>query len=227
MKVLTFFSSTIGKKFLVALTGLFMILFILLHLAGNLEIFSGPDAVNQYAAFLRSMPKVLWSFRIALILAAIMHISLTISLTNRNHEARKEKYHLKKSRKANLASRTMMVSGLMVLLFVCYHLAHYTLGITNTEYTALTDSLGRHHVYNMMVMGFSNPLISSFYILAQVLLAYHLSHGVASTARTLGVSSAVAYENIRVFGFIFSFVVAVLYISIPLSVLVGAVPLDY
>ncbi|HXW53569.1 MAG TPA: succinate dehydrogenase cytochrome b subunit [Myxococcota bacterium] len=224
MRVLAIFSSTIGKKFLVALTGLFMVVFLLLHLAGNLEIFSGQDAVNQYAAFLRTMPKVLWAFRIALIVAVVLHIYLTISLTTRNQNARKERYHLKRSRKATLSSRTMMLSGLTILAFVCYHLSHYTLGITNPEFMALTDAHGRHDVYNMMVMGFRNPLISGFYILAQILLAFHLSHGVSSTARTLGVSSAVLYDNIRVLGFIFAFVIAVLYISIPLSVLLGIVP---
>lgn len=227
MKLLQFFSSTIGKKWLVALTGLFMLLFLLLHLAGNLEIFAGPVAVNQYAAFLRTMPKVLWIFRILLIVSVITHVWVTISLTSHNQQARKDKYHVKKSRKATFASRTMMISGLTILAFVLYHLAHYTLGITNPELMNLKDAAGHHHVYNMMVMGFSNPIIAGFYILAQVLLAFHLSHGVSSAARTLGVTSNTCYEKIRIGGVIFAAIVAVLYISIPFSVLIGIVPLDF
>lgn len=226
MNALHFFSSTIGKKFLVALTGLFMLLFLLAHLAGNLEIFSGPQAVNQYAIFLRTMPKALWAFRILLIVSVLMHIYLTISLTSQSRKARSKSYHLKKSRKASLASRTMMISGLTVLAFIFYHLAHYTFGIADPELMKLTDAQGHHHVYNMMVVGFSHPLVSGFYVLAQVLLAYHLSHGISSAARTLGVKSRELYEKIRLGGVIFAILIALLYISIPLSVLFGLVPFD-
>jgi succinate dehydrogenase / fumarate reductase cytochrome b subunit len=227
MKVLQFFSTSIGKKFLVAITGLFMVFFLLAHLAGNLEIFSGPKAVNQYAVFLRSMPKALWGFRILLLVSVFVHIYVTLSLTRDNRQARPNPYHIKKSRKATLASRTMMISGITVLVFVCYHLAHYTLGITNPEYVNLVDRDGHPHVYNMMVMGFSNPLVSGFYILAQVLLAFHLSHGVSSAARTLGVKSHLVYRRICLFGVAFAAMIAVLYVSIPFSVMVGLIPLDY
>lgn len=227
MNILTFFSTTIGKKVIVALTGLFMILFLIMHLAGNLEIFSGPNAVNQYAAFLKTMPKVLWAFRIALILSVVAHVGLTISLTQSSKKARPHHYHVKHSRKATLMSRTMMVSGLTILVFVCYHLAHYTLGITNPELMTLTDAQGRHHVYNMMVMGFSHPVVSGFYIVAQVLLAGHLSHGISSVSRTLGVTNHDVYEKIRLAGILFAVIIALLYISIPCSVLLGLIPLDY
>lgn len=227
MKPFAFFSTTIGKKFLVALTGLFMIFFLVAHLAGNLEIFSGPDAVNNYALFLRSMPKVLWGFRLLLLASVIVHVYVTISLTRSNQNARKDTYQQKKSRKATLASRTMMLSGITVLVFVLYHLAHYTLGITNPEYVNLVDKQGHPHVYNMMVMGFSHPLVTGFYVLAQVLLAFHLSHGFSSAARTLGVKSAHLYRRIVTLGVVFAAVVAVLYVSIPLSVLMGFVTLDY
>lgn len=227
MKLLQFFSTTIGKKFMVALTGLFMVFFLIMHLAGNLEIFSGPDAVNHYARFLRSMPKVLWGFRLALFCSVILHIYLTISLTRDNRLARQDAYLMKKSRKSSLASRTMMISGVTVLIFVCYHLAHYTLGITNPEYENLVDKSGHPHVYNMMVMGFSHPVVSGFYVAAQVLLAFHLSHGISSAARTLGVKSHTLYNRISVFGVLFATAIAMLYISIPIAVLLGLIPMDY
>jgi succinate dehydrogenase / fumarate reductase cytochrome b subunit len=221
-----FFHSSIGKKILVALTGLFMIIFLIAHLAGNLEIYAGPKALNHYSAFLRTMPKVLWGFRIALIVAVITHIYLTVSLTKHNMNARPFEYKKKAVRKATISSRTMMLSGLTVLAFVLYHLAHYTWGITDPELMDLVDNEGLHHTYNMLVMGFSSPLISGFYILAQVLLAFHLSHGFSSAARTLGVKDPMLYEKIRVAGIAFSAVVAVLYISIPCSVLFGIIGFD-
>lgn len=227
MKPLQFFSSTIGKKFLVAISGLFMIFYLILHLAGNLEIFSGPSAVNQYASFLRTIPKALWAFRIALIAAVVIHIWATMSLARLNNQARIDPYHLKKSRKANLSSRTMMVSGLTILAFVLYHLAHYTIFLVNPEFHNLVDAQGRHHVYNMMVLGFSHPLVSAFYVVAQILLACHLYHGVSSALRTLGLADHVLYEKMRILGMIFATLMAVLFITIPISVLFGFLPFDY
>ncbi len=220
------FCSTIAKKWLVAITGLFMVFFVIGHLIGNLGMFSGPEATNQYAAFLKSVPKILWGFRIALIVSIVMHVWLTIDLTQRNRRARPKNYLNKQSRKASLSSRYMLLSGLTVLIFVAYHLAHYTFGITNPEFAALHDQEGRHHVYNMVVMGFSHPLVSGFYIIAQCLLAFHISHGISSAARTLGVSDRVLYERTRKAGTILSTAIAILFISIPVAVLIGYLPLD-
>ena len=218
--------STIGLKFLVALSGLFMLLFLVVHLLGNLEIFSGPDATNQYGVMLRTFPKVLWAARILLIIAVVTHVWVTIVLTRRNAQAREQSYALKRSRKATLSSRTMMLSGLTILAFVIYHLAHYTLGITNPEYAALEDHEGRFHIYNMVVMGFSNIWVSGFYILAQALLACHLSHGISSAARTLGLSCAKRFKIVKQCGQIFAWSLALLFMSIPIAVLLGLLPLD-
>jgi succinate dehydrogenase / fumarate reductase cytochrome b subunit len=218
--------STIALKFLVALTGLFMVIFLIGHLMGNLEVYAGPKATNDYAAMLKSFPKALWGFRIALIAAVIIHIITTIVLSRRNLNARSQSYALKKSRKASLNSRTMMLSGITIFAFVAYHLAHYTLGITNPEYMLLHDNLGRHHVYNMVIMGFSNAWISAFYIIAQALLGFHISHGISSAARTLGISDARRFELIKRGGQIFAAFVALLFISIPCAVLLGVLTLE-
>lgn len=220
------FCSTIGKKWLVAITGLFMVFFVVGHLVGNLSMFSGPAAINQYAAFLKSISKFLWAFRISLIGAIITHVWLTIDLSRGNSAARPIAYLNKQSRKATWNSRYMLFSGLTVLIFIAYHLAHYTLGITNPEYAELIDNEGRHHVYNMVVMGFMNPLVAGFYILAQILLSLHISHGISSAARTLGLSNRHLYRRVQIFGRIFSYLIAVLFISIPLAVLFGYLPLD-
>lgn len=213
----------VGKKILVAITGLFMLLFVIMHLIGNLQIYAGPEAINEYAAFLASIPKIVWLFRITMILAIIMHIWLTISLTKTNCQARQEKYFI--PLKTSFFAKTMIWSGLTVLAFIIYHLAHYTLCMVRPEFALLSDGYGRHHVYNMIVMGFSSPLVSLFYIVAQILLASHLSHGIASSQRTLGLSM-ISYEKMQIIGISISILIALLYVSIPLSVLVGILPLD-
>jgi succinate dehydrogenase / fumarate reductase cytochrome b subunit len=203
-----------------------MIVFLLAHLLGNLEIFAGPEATNNYAAMLRTFPKGLWLFRILLIVAVFIHIGVTIFLSRRNVAARSQPYALKHSRKALLNSRTMMFTGLTILAFVAYHLAHYTWGITNPEYSLLHDDQGRHHVYNMIIMGFSNPLVAAFYIIAQAFLAFHISHGISSAARTLGLSDARRFMIVKRCGQIFASLLALLFMSIPFAVLLGFLPLD-
>lgn len=226
MKCCSFVKSSIGQKAIVAITGLFMIFFVIVHLLGNLEIYSGPDHINAYSHFLKSIPKYVWAFRIALIVAVILHIAVTIKLTIKNRTLKPQKYAVTSNRKATINSRFMMYSGLTVLVFIIYHLMHYTFGLADPSIAHFVDKEGRHHVYNMMVMGFSHPVVSGFYLLAQVLLAFHLSHGVSSAARTLGYADGPTYEIIRRLGTAFAVVVGMLYSSIPVAVMLGFLPLD-
>lgn len=216
-----FWSSSIGKKTLMALSGGALILFLIAHLLGNLAIFEGQEAVNAYAVFLRSVPKLLWTARIGLILAFVVHIVTSVQLTLENKAARPQGYAVVKRRSASLASQTMMWGGLVVLSFVIYHLAHLTFGVTDPVVAQLVDSKGRHDVYNMVVLGFQNPMISGFYILAQLFLGLHLSHGFASAAQTLGLTQTGAAKTLRRAGRLFAITLAVLYISIPVSVMMG------
>lgn len=225
MKCCNFLTSSIGQKAIVAATGLFMIFFVIVHLLGNLEIYSGPDHLNAYSSFLKSIPKYVWAFRIALLVAVILHIWVTIKLTIKNRRL-KQKYAVTNNRKATLNSRFMMVSGVTVLVFIIYHLMHYTFGVADPSIAHFVDKEGRHHVYNMMVMGFSHPLVSGFYILAQALLAFHLSHGISSAARTLGYADGPTYETIRRIGTAFAVLIGTLYSSIPVAVMLGFLPLD-
>lgn len=220
------FCTSVGKKFLVALTGLFMVFFVVGHLLGNLNVFLGPDAINEYAAFLKSIPKVIWGFRIALLLSIAVHIWLTIDLTKTARAAKPIKYQQSNVRKASFSSRFMLISGLTILAFVAYHLAHYTFGLTDPDLMNLHDDQGRHHVYNMMVMGFSHPLVSGFYMVAQAFLGFHLSHGVSSAARTLGLSDRNLFSKIHKGGIVFAVLVSALFISIPLAVLGGFLTLQ-
>lgn len=221
MNLYTLLQTTIAQKILVALTGLFMMFFIIAHLLGNLEIFSGPDAINQYGVLLRTFPKVLWSFRILLLIAITIHVILTIKLSKKNKITKKINYKNPNFKATTFASKTMLFGGLTVLCFVIYHIAHFTLHITNPEFDSLIDSNGRFHVYNMVILGFSNPLVSGFYILAQIMLAFHISHGFSSCFRTLGLANHYLFNKIKLLGKFIAATIALLYISIPMSVLLG------
>jgi succinate dehydrogenase / fumarate reductase cytochrome b subunit len=211
------------QKFFMALSGSFLILFLIAHLAGNLEIFSGPDAMNTYAAFLRTVPKALWILRILTIVAFVTHIGLSINLSLKNKAARPTPYALNRPQKASMASRTMLWSGLLFLSFLLFHLAHLTWGWVNPEYAELLDSKGRHDVYTMVVMGFREPTLSAFYIAAQFFLFMHISHGFSSAAQTLSFTRTEYAEWIRRLGIVFAATVCLLYASIPLGVLFGYV----
>lgn len=226
MNLYALLKTTIAQKILVALTGLFMIFFIVAHLLGNLEIFSGPDAINQYGVLLRTFPKVLWSFRILLIIAIAIHVIVTISLSKKNKLAKEISYQNPNFKATTFASKTMLLGGITVLCFVIYHIAHFTLHVTNPEFEGLIDSHGRHHVYNMVILGFSNPLVSSFYILAQIMLAFHISHGFSSCFRTLGLANHCLFNKIKLLGRVIAIIIATLYISIPVSVLLGFITLS-
>jgi succinate dehydrogenase / fumarate reductase cytochrome b subunit len=219
--VLKFWCSSIGKKILMALSGAALILFLIAHLLGNLEVFAGPEAINAYGVFLRSMPKILWAARIGLIVTFVLHIYTSIQLSLEHRAARPVKYANKKSRAATYASRTMLLGGLVVASFLLYHLAHFTWGITNPDHFGLIDAKGRHDVYSMIILGFSNPYICALYALAQVCLAFHLSHGIGSAAQTFGLTTTKWGRALRFGGVGFAVVLCLGYLSIPFSVLMG------
>jgi len=148
-------SSSIGKKLTIAVTGLGLYLFVLIHLAGNLQVFGGPEMTNAYAYKLKSMPLVLWGARFGLLAIFSLHIFTGIRLALQNRAARPQAYAKSNTVQATLASRTMVQTGGMILLFVIFHLAHFTLFAIHPEYANLHDVKGRHDVYRMMIFGFS------------------------------------------------------------------------
>src|SRR5262245_47341076 len=193
----SFFSSSIGRKILMAVTGLILIGFIIGHLIGNLQVFQDPDHLNGYAQFLRQLGPLLWMARIGLLIAAAIHIWAGVSLSLENVKARgSEAYGVKHTIRATLASRTMKWTGFVVLAFVVYHLAHFTFGAAQAstfkdnlklysmqhEYRVagfpVVDAGAQvHDVHSMVVLGFQNPIVSVFYIIAVGLLSFHLLHG--------------------------------------------------
>jgi succinate dehydrogenase / fumarate reductase, cytochrome b subunit len=183
-----FVGSSLGSKYVMALTGIFLFLFLIAHLAGNLFVFSGREALNSYAVGLRALPYgLLWVLRAGLAATFVVHIFTAINLSRQNSAARPHGYAKKKYVAASLASRTMVHSGMVVLAFLIFHLAHYTWRVVFFTGEKI-DDLGRPDVYQMVVEGFSNPVVSVIYIISMLVLGFHLTHGLSSMFQSLGLN---------------------------------------
>ena len=223
-----FLKTSIGRKWVVALTGLFLILFVIVHMAGNLQMFaSSPDAINRYADFLKSNPLILWGFRVALLVAAALHIWAALSLARENRAAKPVNYAVA-GRKSRLgvtwASVTMVISGTVILGFVIFHLLHFTAQMVDRSYQemeAVVDGKTVHDVHRMVVAGFSKPLVSGFYILAMGLLFFHLRHGAASVFQTIGIRDRTLAKLIESASWALAVILFLGFSSIPVAVLLG------
>ena len=188
------FGSSLGKKYIMAASGAVMFLFVIGHLAGNMQIFLGREAINRYGDFLQSNVELLWPVRIILTAIIVLHIWSATQLTLENRAARPEAYAQWQPTAATYASRTMMVSGIIVAIFIVYHLLHYTVmvravNLTGKDFDAkpeFLDAKGRHDIYKMMVTGFSSWPVSIFYLVGVGLLCLHLSHGISAMFQSLG-----------------------------------------
>jgi succinate dehydrogenase / fumarate reductase cytochrome b subunit len=220
-----YLSTSTGKKFLMALSGAAMVGFIFAHLAGNLQIFEGQEAINRYALFLKNLGELLWVARIGLILMILIHIKMSIQLTLENNAARPVAYAEKNYTAASTASRTMIWSGVVILAFIIFHLLHYTFMVVHPQYRNLVDAQGRHDVYSMMVLGFQQPAISLFYIVAIFLLCFHLSHGLYSMFQSLGLQNKKFRDWLLTWAPRIAWLIFLGYASIPSAVLTGLVKL--
>jgi succinate dehydrogenase / fumarate reductase, cytochrome b subunit len=187
--LLQLWQSSLGKKYVMAVTGLGLFFFVIIHMLGNLQIFLGADKLNEYAALLKSNAGVLWGARIGLLAMVTLHIVSALQLARINRKARPTGYAVGKPVASTFAQRTILVSGLIILAFILFHLAHYTLGLVDPSWLTRLDGQGRHDVYGMVIAGFSNPAVAAFYIVAMGLLLLHLSHGVSSIFQSLGLRS--------------------------------------
>jgi len=209
---------------IVAVTGIILILFVVGHLLGNLQIFIGPDWINGYSQHLHDLGPLLWLIRIFLLLTVAIHIYVTIQLAIENRRDRPEPYIDRQYVKATFASRHMLMSGLIVVAFIIYHLAHFTVRITDPRFALLKlDPLHRYDVYSMMVYGFQCYLVSGFYVLGLFLLALHLSHGSSSFFQSLGLNDKKLAPRLALGGRIFAWLLFAGYTSIPVAVLLGLV----
>jgi succinate dehydrogenase / fumarate reductase cytochrome b subunit len=227
MNIIThIFGSSLGKKYIMAVTGGVLFLFVLGHLVGNLQIFLGPEAINRYGHFLQSNPELIWPARISLILMVGLHIWSAIMVSLENKAARPVSYAAYQPLGSTYASRTMLVSGIIVFVFIIYHLLHYTaqvqyLNLTGQNFVDFTDPEKRHDIFKMMVVGFSNPWVSGFYILGIGLLFLHLSHGASSMFQSLGWKNEAYRPFLDKAARGVAVVIFIGYISIPVAILLG------
>jgi succinate dehydrogenase / fumarate reductase cytochrome b subunit len=216
--------SSIGRKMIVAVTGVILMLFVLGHLLGNLQIFLGPDSINGYAQHLRDLGPLLWMIRGFLLLTVILHIYFTIRLAIENRRARPAGYVESEHVKATFASRHMVVSGLVVLAFIVFHLLHFTGRQFDPHFPLLkNDPLNHYDVFSMMVYGFQNPYVSGFYIIGLFLLTLHLTHGASSFFQSLGINNRHWTPALARGARIFAWLLFVGYASIPVAVLLGLI----
>lgn len=214
--------SSVGQKMIVALTGIVLLLFVIGHLLGNLQIFLGPDWINGYAQHLRDLGPLLWVIRGLLLLTVFLHIFFTIRLAISNRRARPSAYLKKEPVKASFASRHMVVSGLVVLAFIIFHLLHFTGRKFNPQFPLLkNDPLNHYDVYSMMVYGFLNPYVSAFYIVGLFLLTLHLTHGTSSFFQSLGLTNKKLTPRLATIGRVVAWLIFLGYVSIPIAVLTG------
>jgi succinate dehydrogenase / fumarate reductase, cytochrome b subunit len=200
-------------------TGLVLVLFLAGHLSGNLLMYVGREAFNEYAEFLHHMlhGAGIWFARIGLLVALVLHVVATICLTKQNRSSR-QAYEYRATIQASKSSRIMILSGLTILAFVVFHILHFTVRVDSQ-----LAELGAKDPYNMVILGFKNPLVVLFYIIAMTLLCSHLTHGVASIFQTLGLSSKKSQPLIQKVALGSSLAIWAGFISIPISVLAGLI----
>jgi succinate dehydrogenase / fumarate reductase cytochrome b subunit len=211
-----FISSTLGKKILMAVTGIILFVFVVGHMLGNLQIYLGAERLNHYAELLQANKPFLWTFRSVMLFCVAVHIIAAVQVWLRNRAARPVKYRAFNPPGLDYAARTMVWSGPILALFIFYHLMDFTVGAANPDFI-------RGEVYHNVIASFSNPLIALVYIVANLLLAFHLYHGLWSLFQTFGWDHHRYGWIRRVPAVLFSVLIGAGNISIPLAVLTGVV----
>jgi succinate dehydrogenase / fumarate reductase cytochrome b subunit len=212
----SFYRSTVGKKIVMALTGLIGVGFVTGHMLGNLLVFSGPEAMNAYAEFLKSSTTFLWTLRLVLLAAVALHVHAAWSLTMLARAARPAGYDRQVTQTATFSARSLRVGGVILLLFLVFHLLHLTVGTVHPAFSP-TDAYG-----NVMI-GLSVPAVAAFYVLAMAALALHLHHGVWSLFQTLGWNHPHINPLRRRLAALLAIVIATGFATIPLAVAFGLV----
>ena len=216
-------TNSVAKKAIMAVSGIIMVLYLIVHMIGNLKAFSGAEAFNSYSGWIRTVgnPAVpgettLWVIRIVLLAAVIAHFWAAISLWRQAKRARPKGYVTKKAVAQSYASRTMRWGGVIVGLFIVYHILDLTLVFANPEGHDSTP-------YDRLVASFSNPFATAFYVIALILLGFHLRHGIWSATQTLGQSNKRRERTVNAFSIVFSVVLIGGFLLTPFAVLLGVI----
>lgn len=214
--IVAVYRSNLVKKALMATTGVILFAFVVVHMLGNLQIYLGAERLNHYSEALRRLPVLVWATRLVLLFCVAVHTVAAVQLFLANRRARPVRYAVVRYRAADYAARTMVWSGPIVLAFVGYHLAHLTLGSVHPSFVA-------EDVYHNVVAGFRVWPVAAFYIAANVMLAYHLYHGLWSLFQSVGASHPAYDRARRTFAAAAAVVIGAGNVSIPLAVLAGVV----
>lgn len=215
--------SSIGAKHIMAVTGLLLLLFAIVHMLGHLQVFGGQDVYNAYAHFLQSLWEVKWPVRAGLLALLAIHAAVAIGLVARNRAARPAGYARYRPVRSSALGRTMIVSGLAVFAFLAFHILHFTAGLLGAEYFHALDPKDRYDAYSMFVRGFQHPAIYGIYLAGIALLAAHLGHGAGSWLQSLGLRHP--KYPVDGIGRAIAILLFVGYMAPPTAVLVGLVRL--
>ena len=215
--------SNVGRKILMAATGWMLLFFVSAHLLGNMTVYSG--WINQYAAHLRAVPALLWTFRLCMLTIASVHLFFGVQLTLENNRAKPSAYAVKKSLRTTFAGRTMIWSGTLIGIFLLGHLLHFTVQVIFPEHAAARnmDAGGKPDVLGMVVYSFHRAPVALAYVIALIALFLHLTHGIESSFQSLGLQTERTQKIIIRAGAVVAVAVACGYLSIPLSILMGLV----
>jgi len=212
-----FYQTTVFKKAIMAITGLILFVFVIGHMLGNLQIYEGREKLDAYGHFLHSVPEILWTVRIVLLISVTLHIVTTVQLALLKSEARPIAYVKKDNSHSSYASRTMYWSGPIIAAFIVYHILHLTLGVAQPSVYV------QGAVYDNVVYGFQNYAISGFYILSMALLCIHLYHGAWSMFQSVGINHPRYTPMLRRFAAVMALIIFIGNVSIPVAVMIGVV----
>jgi succinate dehydrogenase / fumarate reductase cytochrome b subunit len=229
-RIQSLYASTIGKKFIAAITGLILFGFLLGHVAGNLKVFTGTSAegvphIDEYGQFLKvaGEPMIpagvaLWSARLVLLAALILHIMVVVQLALLNAEARPVDYVKSTKRAASIPALWMMFSGSLILSFIIFHILHFTTG------TIRLGTFEHGYIYNNVASSFANPIVGACYVLVMVVLGFHLNHGVWSLFQTFGLDNPDRNKFLRMFSTGVTVAIVLGFITVPIAFMSGQMP---
>jgi succinate dehydrogenase cytochrome b subunit len=220
-----FYRSTIGKKIIMGVTGLIGVGFVILHMAGNLQAFIGQSKINSYGALLHGpLAELTWLLRIVLIVSLILHVMMAYQLTQRSNAARPVAYQKREPQVATLASRTMRWGGVLLLVFIVFHILHFTTETVDPGgWRGMTDSEGHRDVYGNIIASFRIWWVSAFYVVSMIFLGLHLYHGAWSSVRTLGYAKPSGHPLHRTIALGVAVVVWLGFTLVPVGVIVGLI----
>jgi succinate dehydrogenase / fumarate reductase cytochrome b subunit len=211
-------------KYVMALTGFFLVFFALAHMLGNLSTFGGAEGLNAYAEHLRAFPPVLWAFRALMAGAVVLHLFFGLTLYLQNKAARPINYACKENKRTTFSAQTMVWTGLLLLVFVVIHLVQFTFhGLLPSGAIIENTAAGHFNVFAMVATSLNSGGMTAFYLASVVVLLLHILHGTASFLQSLGATNENTFTGITQGGKVAAFVIALGFVLVPLSVLFGLV----